>query len=321
MVDVRSPAKRAQQCMACHVGNSEQGKVVTHEMYAAGHPPLPGVELETFASYMPPHWRHVSAKLADSSKEHGEENAQFAFYDKYIEANPSATAGGEYYRSRSALISAIVAMQASLQLVGAQVEDNQRVPDFAAFDCYACHHDLKTPAWRQQRKDVGVPGRPHPAVWPTTLVDAAFAFAEVDAAPYEAALGSYHAAFDAQPFGDVKQLQAARKALDGQLAALLKALDAAPSDKAAVERAFAKLAAPDEGATFDYDAARQTAWALQVLAGDLDVKLPPKFGAELHLVLPAGQEKQIIDDLPARMKALSEYDPQAFRAQLEALAK
>ena len=31
-------------CLSCHLGNAREGRVVTHEMYAAGHPPLPGFE-------------------------------------------------------------------------------------------------------------------------------------------------------------------------------------------------------------------------------------------------------------------------------------
>src|SRR6185369_6909289 len=39
--DVRSQAAKTRLCASCHLGNMEQGRVVTHEMYAAGHPPLP----------------------------------------------------------------------------------------------------------------------------------------------------------------------------------------------------------------------------------------------------------------------------------------
>lgn len=308
MVEVRNPVARAKQCMACHVGDASQGKVVTHEMYAAGHPPLPGIELETFASAMPPHWRHL------------EDKADFDLREDFAKANPSATAGGKFHASRSALISAIVAMQASLDLVGSQVEDAKRIPDFAAFDCYACHHDLKTPAWRQQRKDVGTPGRPHPAVWPTTLIQAAVAYAMAPDGDYQAALAKYQQAFDAQPFGDHRALQPAREALGAELAKLLAAVEAAPADKAGLQRAFDVLCSPTAEATLDYDAARQTAWALAVLAKDLEVELPANFAADLHLLLPS-QEKQIVNDLPTRMKALSDYDPATFREQLQSLAK
>src|SRR5690606_29164512 len=51
--DIRSPLAKARMCVSCHVGNAEEGRVVTHEMYAAGHPPLPNFELETFLQQMP----------------------------------------------------------------------------------------------------------------------------------------------------------------------------------------------------------------------------------------------------------------------------
>lgn len=308
MIEVRNPVARAKQCLACHVGDPAQQKVVTHEMYAAGHPPLPGVELETFASVMPPHWRHI------------DEKPDFDLRKEFIEANPSATAGDEFHASRSALISAVVAMQASLQLIAPQVEDARHLPDFAAFDCYACHHDLKTPAWRQQRKDVGVPGRPRPAVWPTTLIEAAYAMADGNPNSYRAAFKEYNAAFDAQPFGHTAKLAAARATLEGELAVLLPKLEQAKIDKAAVQRAVTSLTAPPAYLTLDYDAARQTAWALTVFAQDLALDLPTNFGTDLHLALPAGQAKSITQDLPARIKANSNYDPHSFRAQLKTIA-
>ena len=40
MVDVRNPVRRAEQCFGCHIGNAAEGKIITHDMYAAGHPPL-----------------------------------------------------------------------------------------------------------------------------------------------------------------------------------------------------------------------------------------------------------------------------------------
>jgi hypothetical protein len=129
MVDVRSPIARARQCLACHVGDAAQGKFITHEMYAAGHPPLPGVELETFAAAMPPHWRHTSAK------------PDFAFREDFLKANPSTSAGGKMHRSHAALTSAVVAMQAALGLVENHARQSNAKLEFALYDCYACHHD------------------------------------------------------------------------------------------------------------------------------------------------------------------------------------
>jgi hypothetical protein len=57
MYNVRDPARRAELCMSCHVGDAAQGRVVTHEMFAAGHPPLPPFDLELFSRNLPQHWR------------------------------------------------------------------------------------------------------------------------------------------------------------------------------------------------------------------------------------------------------------------------
>src|SRR5438034_7388462 len=43
--------------MECHAGNAEKGKVVTHAMFAAGHPPLPNFEVGYFSRNLPQHWR------------------------------------------------------------------------------------------------------------------------------------------------------------------------------------------------------------------------------------------------------------------------
>src|SRR5947209_12356109 len=62
MTDLWDPAKRTALCASCHIGNKEQGKFVTHEMYAAGHPPLPGFEVATFSNQMPRHWQYLKEK-------------------------------------------------------------------------------------------------------------------------------------------------------------------------------------------------------------------------------------------------------------------
>ena len=54
------PATRpraAGRCATCHVGSPADGKFVTHEMYAAGHPPLPPLEVMTFSRDQPMHYK------------------------------------------------------------------------------------------------------------------------------------------------------------------------------------------------------------------------------------------------------------------------
>jgi hypothetical protein len=53
MRDLRDPTVRARLCMSCHIGNAAEGKVVSHAMFAAGHPPLPPIEIATFSKNEP----------------------------------------------------------------------------------------------------------------------------------------------------------------------------------------------------------------------------------------------------------------------------
>src|SRR5262249_49189324 len=68
MRDLWDPANRARLCASCHVGNTAEGKVVTHAMYGAGHPPLPSVEIATFSAAMPRHWQYLKEKTPEVQK-------------------------------------------------------------------------------------------------------------------------------------------------------------------------------------------------------------------------------------------------------------
>ena len=90
MIDVRNPVRRAEQCFSCHIGNVEEGKLVTHAMYAAGHPPLPSIEIESFAKQMPRHWRYLDEKVADSQKLVGDDKppaVPFEFFNEFVQQN------------------------------------------------------------------------------------------------------------------------------------------------------------------------------------------------------------------------------------------
>ena len=62
MHDLRSPSVKAANCAACHVGDIGSGRLVTHAMYAAGHPPLRPFEVESFSAALGSHWRRIEAK-------------------------------------------------------------------------------------------------------------------------------------------------------------------------------------------------------------------------------------------------------------------
>ena len=80
LVNVRDPQVRADVCLSCHVGNAEQGKVVTHDMYAAGHPPLPSFELRDFCEMMPHHWDDLQVELRKLQTDHHPNAAEVRKY-------------------------------------------------------------------------------------------------------------------------------------------------------------------------------------------------------------------------------------------------
>ena len=161
MTDLRDPIRRAETCASCHVGNHDQGKVVTHAMYAAGHPPLPGFETAAFSDAQPPHWQTFDKRTP-------ERQSRFKPHDpRNLE------------QTQLVAVSGLVVVREWMKLFAAQaaVENPDPSgapwPDLARFDCYACHHELQARdvvSWRQLRRRDGQPGRPAPPDWPLILV-------------------------------------------------------------------------------------------------------------------------------------------------------
>jgi hypothetical protein len=104
--DLTTPAKRAAACVECHVGG--EGRDVTHAMMAAGHPPL-AFSLPRFLDDMPPHWKEPEAP---GDLRAWAEGARAAGLARLRQVDRMARRGAEW-------------------------------PEYAAFDCYACHHEIE----------------------------------------------------------------------------------------------------------------------------------------------------------------------------------
>ena len=178
-IDVRSPTVRAELCISCHLGSDKYQRLITHAMFAAGHPPLAGFEIESFANKMPKHWRY-----------------------------PAATTGKPSFdRTRNLLVASVVALRMSAELAMSDVTKN-RWPELARFDCFACHHELAESPWRQERDATGIPGRPELIVGCLPLVRVA---AQVVAGPsadrqLDALIERLQAPFQSAAFGDPQLL-------------------------------------------------------------------------------------------------------------------
>jgi hypothetical protein len=271
MEELRNPAVRAEVCFSCHIGNARENKVVTHAMYAAGHPPLPPIEVETFTAAMPRHWRNLNEK------------GNFQFRKQYTAVNPGLD--GEFPRTKSLLIGRVVALRESLQLIAAQSRDQQNWPELAMYDCQGCHHELREPAWRQKRLHLGMPGRPRPAEWPAALVRIGSPSILANVPDWrqqlDEKLGQIKHIFDEQPFGNPQKLGAA---VEGEVGAAawfdghVKALLSTRLDEAALHRELHALYALDSEASLDFQTARQVAWAIRVIEIELRIKAKlPKF--------------------------------------------
>ena len=124
MTDLVGPGDARGEVRSCHIGNPDEQKVVTHAMYAAGHPPLPGFETATFSDAEPRHWQYLREKKSSPRR-------------------PSASSPTSASRPIWSAASGIVALRETMRLYAAQARPDGSVkgprphwPDFARFDCY-----------------------------------------------------------------------------------------------------------------------------------------------------------------------------------------
>lgn len=294
---LRDPKVRAEFCATCHVGSAAEGKVVTHEMYAAGHPPLPPFELGTFMDCQPKHWGdptgvHSSlkfftpdavAKYAEKSKKTLPENWQWALYRFHAD---------EVLAARSVTAGAVAALAAEMRMLaadaaGAGGKDWDGI-DYARFDCYACHHDLKVPSPRQERGYAGKPGRPPMKAWlgalPGVVAEHAATLSPLAGAAkdFPAKWEAVRTAALARPFGDPAAVQKAAGEMAAWCDTFLKTAEADGRPlytKAESEKLLAAIAAAATSKTWtaDPEAAMHLTWAYLSLRDGMG--LAPQAGA------------------------------------------
>lgn len=329
-VDVRSPASRTKLCASCHIGSVEQERVVTHEMYAAGHPPLPAFEIESFLEQMPPHW----AKFSEKSPEVIERfiaNTKDPLYKDYKKS--------DLRRSQAMLVGELVSAGEYNRLIGNLTEEKHKMlpgwPELAVFDCYACHHELKGPSWRQARNPpAGIPGRPFLQEWNTALVKPALDQLGDASKQYDVKFEAVRQALNRQPFGERASLKKSTMELADWLFERAKELERKPVPSEAGKALFRGITEEGSRRFQDYDSARKLVWALQTVnretkqmdGGKLTAYFNPskeksmllldlRDGREATAALP-GEEmaRPIIEvHLETVMPFFANYDPLRFR--------
>jgi hypothetical protein len=292
MRNVRDPAVRAELCMSCHIGNAAEGKVVSHAMMAAGHPPLPPIELATFSKNEPQHWR----------------NARDVPYLKKGNATIKKNydlQSIDFQQTRAALIGSVVAVRETLKLAHDRADFSKpesywpelagakgdkaadRWPELAMAhsDCYACHHDLRFPGYRQSRgfgynipgttSARVIPGRPIVRLWPFGGLTAAMLYTgkASKASEVRAQLDKLVEATNARPFGDPTKVRSSTEPLIAWCNALVKELSSADFTSAKVRdmvKEVIKIYSSDDPSNqADHETARDVASLLRVACMEL----------------------------------------------------
>jgi hypothetical protein len=313
MTMLRDPQVRAEVCLSCHIGNVEQGKVITHEMYAAGHPPLPSFELRQFGEGMK-HWSEVADQLAkiddDRPPRSDETRRDLGFIQSQL---------GEDHDTlpalKTVLYGAVMTLRQSAQLLAneaggkinaAGATDGKTTwPEFAMFDCAMCHHDLRYPAWRQTRLSAA-PGRPQIPHWPQALVGVVInQIAETDHAAadklkleFATLIADLDAPFRRQPFGDSTAIAEPAMKLVAFLDQLLDRMKPPKYNREAAGSALQQLCDAALNGTPDYDSARQISWAFQSIYRNLASSTTSGF--------PAGTARAASQKIDDELRALSD---------------
>ena len=314
--DVRNLVTRTKICVSCHVGNAGQGKVVTHEMYAAGHPPLPGFEIATFIHQEPQHWRDFGAKAVKAQEE----------FLKETGSNYNVKAAN---KTTAAMVASLVTLGDSLRLSADLIDDQSAFPDagipkpswpeLANFACFNCHHDLRASSWRQDRTTGLTPGRPNIHEWPLANVAIAVKMAGKDKEFWEA-YGNVQKSLDSNPFGGEEFKNNARAVADwlDNLGHEWAKTPIKREDMPAILMTICDVALDEH---MDYDSTRQLIWMFSsvyrewkspVKVGDLPVSFESWYSGEdldeIETVLKKMSDHILLDLRAGRKKGEQELD-------------
>jgi hypothetical protein len=340
LVDARAQAKL---CASCHIGDHERKMFVSHEMYVAGHPPLPSFELQTFVSKMPPHWRDLKSSY-DALQDYPQRDAYFAVNLQIPGEHVPLALAEMFWETRTMLLGAVQAAGQSVALI-ADADTNQHWGDFALYDCASCHHELRLPSLRQQRAASEAPGRPRLLEWPAPLVEVAVQLM-LPAKGVQEARSDLLKLVNQTPFGNPTDCSPAARAVGDALEQTGAQL-AKSNLRAEQARKIVKLLAhTSDDSLLDYNAARQVIWAIQLVDRELASKGHAQkdsirasireLGREAHRTLvstdlPAGREGSLYaadrsptaaeqtGHLAAELERMRQYDPQEMRSQLREL--
>ena len=121
-VDLRKLPVRVESCVKCHVG--EGSMEVDHDLIAAGHPRL-RFEYAAYAANYPRHWAETPLNKSTDDE------------------------------VRGWLLGQVVSARAAAELLAHRADPKRDSwPEFAEYDCAACHHELKAKETFRTKRDL-----------------------------------------------------------------------------------------------------------------------------------------------------------------------
>ena len=338
MWDLTSPSTSAAVCLSCHVGNINEGRFVTHDMYAAGHPVLPPFDLQTFLNAMPPHWTTIAEKPigANSSKSNVSTFELQAEYNRaHFDIAGTSDAiqlaiQGSYDKTRRSMIGGLVANDLGIELIHQAAAETKTWGDYSIYNCMGCHQELKKNR-TQFRHESRIPGRPFPANW-LTLEYPAIHVSNRD--KQETLTREMTASFNAVPFGDAMQLNELsdghREILSDRFADRRK-LERQVLTKQDVRQWVEFLVKSRQDSLDDYWVAKQTAWMVCVavdelvehgeLASDSVAPIQKELRETLHLDLKLPQRQSVLARQKSSLETARSFDVARCKELLIILAK
>ena len=228
----------AKACVGCHVGAPATlgmpERNVDHDLIAAGHPRL-AFEFDAFMDHMPAHWskKCAAARVPD-------------------------------FETRGWLVGQTHIVVSSLELLQARNSAVPRSwPEFAEYDCFACHHGLSDKVGAAKANRLGAPPGSLPwCEWPYLIAD------KLDSPPsLKQSLAKLKAAME-KPFSDQKNVAELTAAALVEAKKWERAVIASKNDPAAWRARMALLTkAPDQDTGMSWDASAQVYYGLAALAG------------------------------------------------------
>jgi hypothetical protein len=242
MVDTGHVTARARRCAQCHVGGP--GLDVDHDLIAAGHPALK-FELAGYLDRLPKHWN-------DARERKGRKSHELQLW-----------AAGQMAASEAALhLLQSRADQAEARRAGSTLAE------LAEYNCYACHHDLAAPSWRQQRGYTHRrPGAMPWSRWAHAMPRWIAEGAKTD--EYVTLLDDLQTTMESGPAPKAAQISQQAAAARLALCRLMNATEQAGVDPDRLRQSLAGLAAPNRGKSVVADWDTATQFYLALVAADV----------------------------------------------------